>query len=243
MTVALYTLQGRLNQWTSGTCPGPPDFFSFWGAPNWLWWNNFLKLIILLPSQRSTVRETWWILSSVRLGVPRASLQVKTLLTHWRHLRIRWNDPCAAAMLLFAGLLWTFVFPGAGEVWRDGGHGPRWRRQRQRSDVRLSQLGQQHCPRDLGRPVSDQLRPRAPAGRRLWGHRPRRRTQRPAHLRDRHQLQQLRRGAPDPGPIRYVGSVPIRIVGSVPNRADFGPTDDAGRSRGNWFRFRQCWVG
>jgi len=33
-------------------------FFSFWGAPNWLWWNNFLKQIILLPSQWSTVRET-----------------------------------------------------------------------------------------------------------------------------------------------------------------------------------------
>jgi len=43
----------------TGHVPRAPGFFSFWGAPNWLWWNNFFNVkIILLPSQRSTVRET-----------------------------------------------------------------------------------------------------------------------------------------------------------------------------------------
>ena len=32
----------------TGHVPRAPGFFSFWGAPDWLWWNNFLKLIILL---------------------------------------------------------------------------------------------------------------------------------------------------------------------------------------------------
>ena len=50
-------VSGRLNQWARAQCPR--IFFSFWGAPNWMWWNKFLKLIILLPSQRSTVRENW----------------------------------------------------------------------------------------------------------------------------------------------------------------------------------------
>ena len=41
----------------------PSVLFIFWNT-NWLWWNNFLKQTILLPSQRSTVRETRKILSS-----------------------------------------------------------------------------------------------------------------------------------------------------------------------------------
>jgi len=46
-TVIIQSLQGRLDQWAHWHVPRAPGFFSFWGAPNWLWWNNFLKLIIL----------------------------------------------------------------------------------------------------------------------------------------------------------------------------------------------------
>ena len=42
-------VQGRLNQWAHwARAQGPRISFSFWGAPNWLWWSNFLKLITLL---------------------------------------------------------------------------------------------------------------------------------------------------------------------------------------------------
>jgi len=71
---------------TLGTCPGPPHFFLFEGPPTGCGEINFKKLIILLPSQRSTVRETgkpgkyFLARGPVRLGVPRAPMQVKTLL-------------------------------------------------------------------------------------------------------------------------------------------------------------------
>ena len=68
----------------TGHVPRASRFFFFLRDPNWLWWNNFLKLIIFLPSERSTVRETRLILTSegpVRLGVSRAPMQEKTLLS------------------------------------------------------------------------------------------------------------------------------------------------------------------
>jgi len=40
--VTRYYDQGRLNQWAHwARAQGPLDFFSFWGVPSWLWWNNF----------------------------------------------------------------------------------------------------------------------------------------------------------------------------------------------------------
>ena len=43
--------QGRLNQWAHwARAQGPRIFFSFWGIPNWLWWNNFFKLIMIVQT-------------------------------------------------------------------------------------------------------------------------------------------------------------------------------------------------
>ena len=52
------TCRAVLSNGHTGHVPKAPGFFSFWGAPNSLRWNNLVTLIILLPSQRSAVRET-----------------------------------------------------------------------------------------------------------------------------------------------------------------------------------------
>ena len=48
--------QGRQRMGTLGTCPGPPDFFSFWGAPNWLWWNKFFKTNYLITFAKNNCK-------------------------------------------------------------------------------------------------------------------------------------------------------------------------------------------
>jgi len=61
----LRLLLGRLYQWALwARAHGHRIFFLFEGPPTGCGELNFLKLIILLPSQRSTVRETRQILSS-----------------------------------------------------------------------------------------------------------------------------------------------------------------------------------
>jgi len=60
-----------------------PRIFSFLGAPNWLWWNKFKKLIILLQRKDQLYGKPgkyFLARGPVRLGVPRAPKQVKTLL-------------------------------------------------------------------------------------------------------------------------------------------------------------------
>ena len=43
--------QGRLNQWAHWAfAQDPRIFFSFWGAPNWLWWNNFLNNYLIVDA-------------------------------------------------------------------------------------------------------------------------------------------------------------------------------------------------
>ena len=37
------SVQGVLTNGHTGHVPRAPGFFSFWGALNWLWWNNFFK--------------------------------------------------------------------------------------------------------------------------------------------------------------------------------------------------------
>jgi len=40
--IVITCTQGRLNQWAHwARAQGPGIFFSFWGVPNWLWWNKF----------------------------------------------------------------------------------------------------------------------------------------------------------------------------------------------------------
>jgi len=46
-TVIIQSLQGRLNQWAHWARAQGRRIFFFLTGPNWLWWNNFLKLIIL----------------------------------------------------------------------------------------------------------------------------------------------------------------------------------------------------
>ena len=76
---------------TLGTCPEPRVFF-FLRGPNWLWW-IFLKLsYFLLPSQRLTVKRKlgkyFLARGPVRLGVPRAPMQVKRRYCNF------WLCPC-----------------------------------------------------------------------------------------------------------------------------------------------------
>ena len=53
-------VSGRLNQWAHWAhAQGPRIFFLFEGPPTGCGEINFFKLIILLFSQRSTVKDTW----------------------------------------------------------------------------------------------------------------------------------------------------------------------------------------